>query len=138
MYDGLDYRDRTGNYNLFPVCVNLDNPSALAKALRILDSSQMSEMHYHNREVIILPKILHSTWHSVSLPSGRAIHVPQISTSIYGRISGDHPRGNFLIISLRKYRRILYVGISPSFPERINEDVSTRKFSSYIPQNVKV
>ena len=38
-------------------------------------------------------------------PSGRAIHVPQISTWIYGGIWGDHPRGNFLIISLRKWRR---------------------------------
>ena len=37
-------------------------------------------------------------------PSGRAIHVPQISTRIYGGIPGDHPRGNFLMISLRKWR----------------------------------
>ena len=115
---------------------------ALIKDFRILDSSQMSEMHYHNREVIILPKILHSTWHSVSLPSGRAIHAPQISTSIYGRISGDHPRGNFIIISLRKFRRNkgeFCMWVFPHFfPERINEDISTRKFSSYIPQNVKV
>ena len=40
---------------------------------------------------------------STLLPSGRAIHVPQISTQIYGGIPGDHPWGNFLIISLRKF-----------------------------------
>ena len=38
------------------------------------------------------------------LPSGQAIHIPQISAWNYGGISGDHPRGNFLIISLRKFR----------------------------------
>ena len=37
--------------------------------------------------------------------SGEAIHVPQISTCIYGGISGDHSRGNFLIISLWKFMR---------------------------------
>ena len=37
------------------------------------------------------------------LPSGQAIHVPQISTRIYGGIQGDHPCGNFLMISLRKF-----------------------------------
>ena len=37
-------------------------------------------------------------------PSGRAIHVSQISTRIYGGIPGDHPCGNFLMISLRKWR----------------------------------
>ena len=36
-------------------------------------------------------------------PSGQAIHVPQISTRIYGGIPGDHPCGNFLMISLRKF-----------------------------------
>ena len=40
-----------------------------------------------------------------SKPSGQAIHVPQISAWNYGGISGDHPRGNFLIISLHKFRR---------------------------------
>ena len=38
-------------------------------------------------------------------PSGQPIHVPQISAWNYGGISGDHPRGNFLIISLQKFRR---------------------------------
>ena len=37
-------------------------------------------------------------------PSGRAIHVPQISKRIFGGIRGDHPCGNFLIISVRKFR----------------------------------
>ena len=35
-------------------------------------------------------------------PSGRAIHVPQFSTRVYGGNPGDHPCGNFLMISLRK------------------------------------
>ena len=37
-------------------------------------------------------------------PSGRAIHVPQISTWICKGIPGDHPCGNFLMISLWKFR----------------------------------
>ena len=37
-------------------------------------------------------------------PSGRAIHVPQTSTWFYGGIPGDHPCGNFLIISQRKFK----------------------------------
>ena len=38
----------------------------------------------------------------VNASSGRAIHVPQISTWIYGGIPGDHPCENFLMVSLRK------------------------------------
>ena len=42
--------------------------------------------------------------HTYQYPSGRAIHVPQISKRINGGIPGDHPRRNFLMISLRKFR----------------------------------
>ena len=42
-------------------------------------------------------------WISFLRPSGRAIHVPQISTQIYGGIPSDHPCGNCLMISLRKF-----------------------------------
>ena len=39
----------------------------------------------------------------MSDPSEQAIHIPQTSARIYGGIPGDHPCGNFLIISLRKF-----------------------------------
>ena len=38
------------------------------------------------------------------VPSGRAIHAPQISMRIFGEIPGDYPFGDFLMISLRKFR----------------------------------
>ena len=59
-------------------------------------------------------------WISFLRPSGRAIHVSQISTQIYGGIPRDHPCGNCLMISLRKFggkwRGIFYMDISASFP----------------------
>ena len=42
----------------------------------------------------------------IMIPSGQAIHVPQISMRIYGGISGDHPCGNFLKISLQRFREM--------------------------------
>ena len=38
-------------------------------------------------------------------PSLRGIHLPHISTGIYWRIPGDHPHGNFPVVSPRKCRR---------------------------------
>ena len=71
-------------------------------------------------------------------PSGRAIHVLQISTRIYWGIPGDHPCGNFLMISLRKFRGIFYVDISASFPCGIPGDISEWKFPSCFPQTFKM
>ena len=42
--------------------------------------------------------------HTYQYPSRRAIHVHQIINRIYGGIPGDHPRGNFLVIFLQKFR----------------------------------
>ena len=69
-------------------------------------------------------------------PSRRAIHAPQISTRIYGGIPRDHPCGNFLMISLRKFRGNegnFLCGFSVSFPCEICGDISTWKFPSCFP-----
>ena len=49
--------------------------------------------------ILVTKKVVYS-----SEPSGRAIHVLQISARIYGGIPGDHPCRNFLMISLLKFR----------------------------------
>ena len=79
------------------------------------------------------------------LPSGRAIHVPQISTKIYRGMQRDHPCGNFLIISLRTFRRnrgefSIWI-FPPRFPReslRILPHGISLIFPSYFPQNLKM
>ena len=66
MHDGFDYQEGKCHLYWIPVCMNLDN--TLRFNLSYRDSGFFTnEMHYHIREVIILPNILHYTWHSVSL-----------------------------------------------------------------------
>ena len=75
-------------------------------------------------------------------PSGRAIHVPQISTQKFGGIPGDHPWGNFLMISPRKWRgnegdfsRWIF---PPPFPVESLEIFPRGNFPFASPKNFKM
>ena len=61
---------------------------------------------------------------------------PDFHVDLWGN-SRDHPCGNFLVISLRKWRGIFYVDISAFFSCGIPGDISTWKFPLCFPQNFK-
>ena len=74
-------------------------------------------------------------------PSGRAIHVPLISTRIFWGFKGIiHVEISLEVPAkiLEKWRGVFYLDISASFPCGIPGDISTWKFPLRFPQNFKM
>ena len=111
--------------------IHLGSKVCMSHTVRIPALKALTAMRKKNSRQLWNPVL--TCWN----PAGELSTSPRFPR-IYGRIPGDHPCGNFLIIPLRKFRgneAEFSMWIFPYLSCGIPGDISTWKFPLCFPQN---